>query len=420
MKQSILSNGINLVYENCNNDITSFSIAFDAGAIVENKDELGLAHVVEHMIFKGTKTRNESKINKLCDEYFGFNNAMTNYPYVVYYGTCLSSNFEKAFELYSDIIKNPVFPSKGFKEEIDVIKQELKEWKDDLTQYCEDELLFNSFDNRRIKNIIIGNEKSISSFTRYDVIRFYERHYFPGNCVISVVSSLDFDKVYHIVDKYFSNWHSSLENHLSDLNNKESNYLTNKFSLYERNKKGIFVKLKKDIKTSKIQYLYSIDSLSENEVKALRLFNEYLGEGTSSVLYDVVRTKNGLAYDITSNIKNEIGIKLFTILVGTSKDKINETLSLINNEIENCKMLKGVFTKEYINKLSNRIRLKRFLKLEQSIRLSMNLAVYGIMYDSPSKLYDDVNELKRFEEKDILNVVNKVFNNPSIQIVEPI
>ncbi|WP_392486502.1 M16 family metallopeptidase [Haloimpatiens sp. FM7315] len=408
MEKYQMNNGINVVYEKIKGDITSFSVAFDAGAIREVKDELGLSHVVEHMIFKGTNTKNEAEINKLCDEYFGFNNAMTNYPYVVYYGTCLSEDFYKACSLYGDIIKNPTFKIEGFKEEIDVICQELREWRDDISQFCEDELFFNSFENRRIKDLIIGTEKSVRSFKREDVVRFYKDYYKPKNCVISVVSSLGLNKVKDMLEDIFSMWTCSDEICINPLTN-----------LYEENRLGSFVKLKKDIETARIQYIFPIHELNEKEVQALRIFNAYFGEGTSSLLYDKVRTQNGLAYEIASNIKNESGIKLFTIYAGTSKDKITETIRLINEQICEIKKSKGVFTKNKINKLSKSIKLKRSLALEKSIRLSLNLAVYGIMYKDAESLYKQIDGIEEVDESLIIDTINKVLNNPSIQVIEP-
>lgn len=408
MEKLIMKNGIKIVYEKVEGDITSFSMAFNAGAIVEEKNQLGLAHVVEHMVFKGTKTRDEEEINELCDEYFGFNNAMTNYPYVVYYATCLSEDFHKAFQLYSDIVINPIFPEEGFKEEIDVICQELREWKDDLAQYCEDELFYNSFNSRRIKNLIIGTEESARSFKREDVVEFYNEHYIPENCVISVVSSLGFKDIVNEIENIFEKW-------------KQENLKSKEFiPLYENNNLGTFVKLKKDMETAKIQYIFPIHNLNDKEVKALRVFNAYFGEGTSSLLYQKIRTENGLAYDITSSIKNETGIKLFTIYVGTSKDKINQTINLINQQIEEVKSCKEIFTQDRVNKLCKSIKLKRSLGLEQSIRLSLNLAVYGIMYGEPLSLYEQIKDLDKVDENLILSTINKVLNSPSIQVIEPI
>jgi predicted Zn-dependent peptidase len=127
MEKIILKNGVKLIYKSAENNLASFTIGFNAGANREGNNELGIAHVVEHMLFKGTDSLTEYQINKLCDETFGFCNAMTNYPYAVYYGTTLDEDFEKGLEIYSDILLNPTFPTEGFKEEIDVICAELKE-----------------------------------------------------------------------------------------------------------------------------------------------------------------------------------------------------------------------------------------------------------------------------------------------------
>ncbi|WP_138205772.1 M16 family metallopeptidase [Haloimpatiens lingqiaonensis] len=408
MENLIMKNGIKIVYEKVAGDITSFSMAFDAGAIVEEKNQLGLAHVVEHMVFKGTKTKSEEEINKLCDEYFGFNNAMTNYPYVVYYATCLSEDFHNAFQLYSDIVINPIFPEEGFKEEIDVICQELREWKDDVAQFCEDELFYNSFNNRRIKDLIIGTEESVRSFKRENVVEFYNKHYIPENCVISVVSSLDFEYIVKEIEDAFGKWEQGIYE------------IEESIPLYEDNNSGTFVKLKKDIETAKIQYIFPINNLNDEEIKALRVFNAYFGEGTSSLLYQKIRTEKGLAYDIASSIKNERGIRLFTIYVGTSKDKINQTINLINQQIQDVKDCKGVFAEDKIKKLCKSIKLKRSLGLEQSIRLSLNLAVYGVMYGESSSLYEQVRDLEQVNEDLILNTINKVLNYPSIQVIEPV
>ncbi|WP_010292495.1 M16 family metallopeptidase [Clostridium senegalense] len=163
MEKIVLDNGLKLIYTNTKTDITSFTIAIDGGAIKEREDEIGLSHIVEHMVFKGTQSRSEIDINKECDKIFGFHNAMTNYPYVVYYGTSLSEDFERGLELYSDIILNPTFEEKYFKEEISVICEELKEWSDDVSQHCEDKVLYNGFSKRRIKDLIIGNESLIKN-----------------------------------------------------------------------------------------------------------------------------------------------------------------------------------------------------------------------------------------------------------------
>ncbi|WP_423230729.1 M16 family metallopeptidase [Clostridium tepidiprofundi] len=423
LHKKVLSNGLTIIYKHSENNLTSFSIAFEAGANVENENEIGLAHVVEHMLYKGTFKRNEYEINKLCDELFGFNNAMTNYPYVVYYATCLSEDFEIGFDLYADIILNPYFPKKGFKEEIDVICEELNEWRDDINQFCEDELFKNAFNKRRLKELIIGNEKNIKYIKLEHVIDFYNRYYTPDNCVISVVSSLNFEKVCDIIYKHFGNW------------NRKSNNIVE--TIYENNTPGVFWN-KKDINGSKIQYCFPIHNLSTKEEKALMIFNAVFGTGTSSILYDEIRTKRGLAYDIASSIKFEKGIKVFKISMGTSKVNEMEAIELINSIIREIKNNSEYFNK-YFNEssMSNIVKgivLRNALSLEKSIVECVRLAVFEIMFRDRSEinsnfsnlvdienymspLYERVNDLDKITYKDIILVMNKVLVKPTIQII---
>ncbi|KOF56419.1 MULTISPECIES: M16 family metallopeptidase [Clostridium] len=403
MKENILINGVKVIYEQRIGEITSFCIGFKAGASEEKlQDKYGIAHAVEHCIFKGTKNRTEKEINDLCDEIFGFNNAMTNFPYVVYYGTTLSKDFEAGFELYSDIIINPSFPEEGFEEEKNIICEELNEWKDDKEQFCEDELLKNAFNNIRIKECIIGNHRNIKKFTLDDIKEFYNKYYIPSNCVISVVSSLSEETVMEIIERYM-------------LAFKKTGKVNHDYK-YENNKSGLFYS-KREIEGARIQYIFPIHSLTNKEIKALRIFNNIFGEGTSSFIYDEIRTKYGLAYEIYSKIKNEGGIKLYTINMGTSKENIAKSIEIIDNTINEAKQLSGYFTNLKIKSLEKSIKLKRALELERSIQLAAQLCTHYIMYGTSIDVYYDLDF--NINENFILKTVNKVLQNPSIQVVEP-
>lgn len=405
MNKKILENGTKIIYEYRSGNITSFCIGFESGANMEEGYKLGTAHAVEHMLFKATKTYDELEINKLCDEIFGFNNAMTNYPYCIYYGTTLSSDFHRGFKLYSDIILNPTFPVKGFKEEMAIISEELKEWKDDLMQYSEDELFYNAFTTRRIKDLIIGTEESIKEISLDELKKFYNEYYNSDNCVISVVSSLKYEEVVAIAESIFRSFNK--------ISSKKD------INLYENNKKGIFINNKKGINGAKIKYIYTIHNLNEKEINTLTVFNSIFGEGTSSLLFDLIRTKYGLTYDIESTIKNEKGIKIFNINLSTSEKNIDTVLKLIDELIEEVKINPDYFNDEIIEKNIKTLRLKRELKLEKSIELCKSLTVYEIMYGSSETLYKELKDIDEVTTEDILTVINKVLNNPSIQIVKP-
>ncbi|MBW9147441.1 insulinase family protein [Clostridium sp. CM028] len=410
MKKVIFENGIKLSYKKAENNLTSFTIGFNAGANQEKSEYLGIAHVVEHMLFKGTASRTEYEINKLCDETFGFCNAMTNYPYAVYYGTTLDEDFEKGFEIYSDILLNPSFKVHGFKEEIEVISAELKEWKDDSYQFCEDSMLYNGFEKRRIKNLIIGTEVSIRAITIKQIKDFYERHYTSDNCVVSVISSMGIKKVSEIVEKYMGNLNPKLSSGNDHLER-------DKGCLYEINKPGTYFQYRDDLQGAKIQYCFPIHDLNQREISALKLFSLAFGEGTSSILYDEIRTKRGLVYDISSKIKNETGIKLFTITLGTSCENVKKTIGIINDEIEKVKDLRNFFDKQCILKLCKSYKLRRMIALEKSIQTSVNLCVYEIMYGDSSQIFSEFDGMRNIVDEEIVRVINKVLVNATIQVL---
>jgi len=406
LKKVILKNGVRFIYEKRDISISSFCIGFDAGALrEENEFKYGTAHALEHMLYKGTLKRSEREINNICDEVFGFNNAMTNYPYVIYYGTTLSKDFEKGLELYSDIILNPAFREEGFSEEMNVICEELREWEDDLNQYCEDRLFFNSFNKRRLKVRIIGSRANVKSLGLQDIKKFYDKYYIPLNCVISVVSHLDFEYVYNLVDKYFGDWE-----------NYKSIYLENN---YEDNLEGIFVDEVRNMEGAKIQYCFPIHTLSPKEVKILNLFNFHFGESVTSILYDEIRTRRGLAYDVSSKVKNENGIKLLTIYAGTSKENTDKVIEIINKTV--CRIKN---TDEYalnsnkIIKINNMLKIKRELLLEKSIQLCKELTTYELMYNACGEVYSEFDGLENVKPGEIHDVAIKTFRKLSIQILK--
>jgi len=412
MEKFIFKNGTKLLYRKAENNLTSFTIGFNAGANKEDSKHLGIAHVVEHMLFKGTNARTEYEINKLCDETFGFCNAMTNYPYVVYYGTTLDEDFEKGFEIYADILTNPSFPSQGFKEEIEVICEELKEWKDDIHQSCEDSMLYNGFENRRIKNLIIGTKESIRSITIKQIKDFYEKNYTSDNCVVSVISNMSHTNVCQIVERYLGNLNVKLtldNDHIGGA----------KEYIYENNKAGTYFEYRDELQGAKIQYCFSIHDLNRREISALKLFNLVFGEGTSSILFDEIRTKRGLVYDIGSFIKNETGIKLFTISLGTSYENVNKTIEIINNEIDKARKLKDYFDEKCILKLCKSYKLRRMIALEKSIQTSMSLCVYEIMYNDASVIFSEFELMKDICCEEIMRVANKVLVNATVQVLMP-
>jgi predicted Zn-dependent peptidase len=396
-----MKNKIKLIYDYKPGNLTSLCIGFNAGALEEEGYPYGTAHAVEHMVYKGTSNYSEIEINNLSDEIFGFSNAMTNYPYVIYYGTLSSLDFEKGLALLGDIVMNPTFSEAGFKEEKCVILEELKDWKEDLSQSCEDLLFLNTFKDRRIKELIIGNKESVESITLENIKSFYNQYYCPENCVISVVSSYSFQEVLQKVENCMGSWEKDFNGLENEIYEEVTSHI---FKTYNGSGDGI-----------KIQYAYNIQHLNDEECYKLNILNLILGDGVSSLLYNSIRTEHGLAYEINSQVKNERGIKLLIISASTSRGNEDKVLKLIDGCVEKVK--NTIFSKEAIEKASRRYRLKQEFFIERSVELSKRLTTYELMNEDSEKVYRELEKDNKFDNIDINELLCKVLKNPSIQVL---
>ena len=407
MKEITLNNNLKLIYKHSENELTSICISINAGAGIE-KEKKGIAHVVEHMVYKGTKNRSESEINERLSSIFGFQNAMTNYPYVIYYGTLLSDDFEKGIELFSDILLNPEFDNNGFIEEIEVIKEELEEWDEEVEQFCEDRLFYNSFNTRRIKYPIIGTKTDLSEINIQDIKKFYKENYFPGNTSIAVVSSMKFEDVLKIVEKYFGKWKSNVERKIFNVEDIEYGKM---------NKDEIFIEKKDGIKNARVQIIFPIEELNYKELNAFRIFNQYFGEGVNSLLFDTLRTKNSLVYDVLTRVAHENYLKMYKITFTTSKENTDRAIKLVMDLINDIKLKDKLINETQLKKLIKSYKLKRLFREEQSIVLAKEIATYDTMFGDYNIYVNEFENIDEITEKDLINSAKKVLDNSLIQIV---
>ena len=402
MKNFTFDNGLKFIYKKSNSELSSICISLDAGA-AHDGDRLGIAHITEHMVYKGTETRSEKEINTELSSIFGFQNAMTNYPYVVFYGTLLSEDLKKGLDLFSDILLSPVFTEEGFNEELEIIKQELKEWDEDLEQFTEDKLYYNCMENRRIKYPIIGTKESLNSVTIDDAIDFFNDYYCANNATITIISNLEFEEVKDMVEEYFIDWRSE------KLPEIEKSIIIPKG--------GVFIDKKEEINSSKIQIIFPIDDLNQWEIKALRIFNQYFGEGVNSILFDTLRTKNALVYDVLTRVANEEYIKVYKITYSTAHENVDKSIEIVKELVQNVDCFREKLQKKDIEALIKSFRLKRLFANEQSVRLAMGIATYDTMFGDGMLYIDETENLDKIPIDYIIDTANKVLKNMTVQVI---
>ena len=407
MKEFILNNNLKLIHKKTECELSSICISLDAGAGKE-KEILGLAHATEHNIYKSTHKRNEDEINRDLNNIFGFQNAMTNYSYVIYYGTSLNEDLESGIELFSDILINASFTEDGFSEEMNVIKEELNEWDEELEQYCEDKLFLNVFnEKRRIKYPIIGKKESLDNINLENIKQFYNENYFPENTTIVIVSKNDSYEIKELVEKYFGIWQKRYKSREEYKNKIE----------YSMPETTTFNNTKKGIKNSRIEIIAPIHELSFEELRLLRVFNAYFGDGVNSVLYDALRTRRGLIYDVICNIDYDNYIKLYKINFTTQKRNVDKALKIVKDIIENLEMLKEKLSEEDVRKLCKTLTIKKLFNEEKSIIFAKELATYDTMFKDYTKYNKYYDYSKNITVNEVIEIGKKVLSNISVQII---
>ena len=218
-----------------------------------------------------------------------------------------------------------------------------------------------------------------------------------------IISQKSFKEVIDLVSKYFSGW----------------NNIGYKIPLKESEKaEGKTYKDKRHgINTAKVLITYNISALSHEEIKALKVLNQYIGEGVNSLLFDSLRTKKGLVYDVLTRISNESSIGLYKITFSTAEEKVQEAINSIESIFENLEETLKRLSKKEINSLVKSLKLKRLFNEEQSIRLSNATAMYDVMFGDYKLYLDEIEGLEKINKEDLINVSTKVFKDKCGEII---
>ncbi|WP_251860988.1 pitrilysin family protein [Clostridium sp. Marseille-Q2269] len=402
-KKTILKNGIALVTIKRDTQITAIHAGIKIGAIYENEKEKGISHFIEHMLFKGTKHRDNETLNRELENLGGEYNAYTDTNSTVCSITALEEELEKSVEILGDMFQNSVFPKEEIEKEREVILAEIRGSKDDLEDYSFKKVNETAFDKSPLKYDTLGNEKIVKSFNRDKLIKFYERYYVPNNCFISIVSDFPHDYVVSIVEKYFKDW------------------IWKEFKrekvLEENNRFLKKVSYKNSVEQSTIVYLFTLHGLSKKEELALTILSHRLGESGNSILFRELREKRGFAYDVYTDLDLSPYVKTLYIYTSVGRENVDETLEVINNCIENIKNGKIGFDNNTINLMKKILKTAIAFTLEDVTDIG-NYAFHQVIDDENIfQFYEDMKDLDGIKEEDIYTVASKVLKKPTIHIL---
>ncbi|MBW1679032.1 MAG: insulinase family protein, partial [Deltaproteobacteria bacterium] len=322
-RKTTLNNGIRVVTEQIPH-VQSISIGIwvKTGSRDEPKEENGISHFIEHMLFKGTKRRTALEIAREIDAVGGVLNASTSREITSFYAKVLDRDFDLAIDLLSDIFLNSIFSSQEIKREREVIYQEIKMVEDTPDEYILD--LFNQhfFSGHPLGHPILGNYQTIGQITKPRITEFFRTYYLhPFRIVVSVAGRLNHDRVVEKIESTLGQIKPKEEDRILDTPQPISN--THIFSK-PLEQVHICMGTKGISHTHPFRY-------------AGYILNVLLGGSMSSRLFQEVREKHGLAYSIFSYLSSYSDTGIFSIYAGTTRDKLKKVIELIINELRKFK-----------------------------------------------------------------------------------
>ncbi len=284
-----LKNGLTALLErNGSSPVAAINVWVKVGSGGESDDEKGLAHLHEHMLFKGTGSLGPGELAFEVESAGGRINAYTSFDQTVYQITAASGSLDRSIDLLADSVLNSVFDAGELEKETEVVLEEIRRDKDSPASLLSRRLFASAYENHPYGHSILGTEKSVRSFTRDKVLGFYRKWYSPENMVVSIVGDFEPEAVLGRVRKRFGS-----------LKNGRALPSVPAGRSAGRKTPAVSV-LRKDIREGYFALAFRIPGIGDEDVPALDIISEAMGAGESSRLFRVVKEEKGVVNTVYS------------------------------------------------------------------------------------------------------------------------
>ncbi len=396
-----LKNGIRLVHSFNAREVAHCGIVINTGSRDEAGDENGIAHFIEHVIFKGTKKRKAYHVLSRLENIGGDLNAFTTKEETCIYASFLHPYFERTLELIADITFNSSFPEKEINKEKDVVLDEINSYKDSPSELIFDDFEELIYDGHPIARNILGTPESVKTLTRDKIHHFIQKNYHTDQMVISSVGNIPFGKLIKLVEKHFSEIPANLRS-----NGRQ------KMIAYEPQKKRI----------NKRTYLSHscIGNLAypqhhTNRLGLVLLNNILGGPSLNSRLALAVREKHGYTYDIESNYQPYSDTGLFCVYLGTDKEYIDKSIRLVKQELNllRRKKLGSLQLQRAKQQIIGQLAISLESNLNEMLSMGRSLLMMNKI-DSIHEIHDAINAI---DATKLQNIANEIFDPKQLSVL---
>jgi predicted Zn-dependent peptidase len=379
-----LDNGIRLVHHRIPGLVAHCGIIINVGSRDENDQEHGVAHFIEHMLFKGTRKRKTYHILSRLEDVGGELNAYTTKEETAIHASFLRNDYERAVELISDITFNSTFPEKEIEKEKEVVMEEINSYHDNPSELIFDDFEELIFSDQPIARNILGSPESVKSYSQKMIFNFISENYNTSEMVFCSVGNITDEIILKLFKKYFG--------HIVTNNNKTRLHKT---WIY---KPSSLTKKMDTFQNHCIIGNLAYDMKDESRMRMFLLNNILGGQGLNSRLNLTLREKNGLAYNVESNYNPYSDTGVFSIYFGTDTQYLNKSIAIVMEELEKLRTSKlGTIQ---LSKAKNQIKgyLIRGYENHESLMLSLgkSLLVFNKIetIEQLCKKIDDISAIQ--------------------------
>ena len=373
-------------------------LIINTGSRDEKTREHGMAHLIEHMLFKGTKKRKAFHILSRLDDAGGELNAYTTKEETTIHASILKEDFEKAVDLISDIAYNSVFPEKEITKEKDVIIEEINSCLDNPAELIFDDFEEMVFSGQPLGRNILGSPDSVKSFNREKLKEFVSANYNTTETIFCSVGNIPDEKVIRLFDKYFVS--AAMKKKISH-RNKAGKY------------KPASVTKKKDTWQNHCIIGNVAYALQDKRRIGMFLLNNILGgQGLNSRLNMSLREKNGLAYNIESGYNAYSDTGIFSIYFGTESQYLEKCISMVEKEL--ARLRNTALGPVQISKAKNQIKGYQARGYENHESLMLSLGKSLLVFNRIDTLEDICKKIEAVTSSELLETANEIFHPSSL------
>ncbi len=396
-----LPNGIRLLFKPFPSTIAHACILINTGSRDEDFDRPGLAHFIEHLLFKRTERRTTNQILNRLELVGADLNAYTTKEYTCIHASFLNPHLERALDLFEDLVFHSVFPDEEMEKEKGVILDEIASYEDQPEDAVNDKFEELVFSSHPMGNNILGTAESVKAFKRTDVLDFIRNNYNTHEIIIGVHGSYDLDKLKRLMQKLFGDV-------------PENNVARNRqqITAYQPIKK----EERKPISQSHCvmgNRAYNIHN--KNKVGLLLLNNLLGGTGMSSRLNLELREKHGIAYTIESNYTPFGDTGIFSIYFGTDPEKTEKAFKIINRELK--KLMENPLGTVHLHQSKQRFIGQIALGEENRMGLIISMAKSLLDYDRIDTLEEIFGKVNAVTAVQLHEISNEIFSAANLSML---